>query len=83
MKILYFAWLRERLNKNEEDVVLPADVETVGDLIAWLAARDETAELAFANPRIIRAALDTDIVDHATPLGSARTVALFPPMTGG
>ena len=83
MKILYFAWLRERRNKGEEQVEPPADVKTVGDLIGWLAANDEGAALAFANPRIIRAAIDAEIVDHSAPLAGAKVVALFPPMTGG
>lgn len=83
MKVLYFAWLRERLNKSEEEVNLPATVMTVADLIAWLGERDEAAGLAFANANIIRAAIDTEIVSHDTPLAGGKVVALFPPMTGG
>jgi molybdopterin synthase sulfur carrier subunit len=83
MKIRYFAWLRERLNRGEEDVDLPAEVVTVGDLIQWLRTRDEAAELAMQKPLLIKAALDTQIVPHSTPIGSAKVVALFPPMTGG
>src|SRR5690606_16952738 len=64
MKVLYFAWLRERLNRGEEDVVPPADVVTVGDLIAWLRARDEAADLAMAKPELVRAALDARVVGH-------------------
>jgi molybdopterin synthase sulfur carrier subunit len=83
MKILYFAWLRERLNRGEEEVSPPPEVVTVGDLIAWLRSRDEAADLAMRKPELVKAALDTRIVTHATPLGDARVVALFPPMTGG
>ena len=83
MKILYFAWLRERLNKNEEEVDPPAEVQTVADLLAWLAANDEAAALAMANPKIIRAAIDTEIVPHEASIIGAKVVALFPPMTGG
>ena len=83
MKIRYFAWLRERMNRGEEDVDLPAGVTTVGDLIAWLRSRDPAADLAMQKPHLIKAALDADIVDHHTPIGSAKVVALFPPMTGG
>jgi len=83
VKILYFAWLRERLNKDSEEVTPPPDVETVGDLIGWLKANDEGAALAMANTKIIRAALDARIVGHDAPLAGARVVALFPPMTGG
>lgn len=83
MKLLYFAWLRERLNRDEEDVDPPAEVVTVGDLIQWLRSRDEAAELALQKPELVKAALDAKIVSHGTPLGGAKVVALFPPMTGG
>ncbi|MGV3490792.1 MAG: MoaD/ThiS family protein [Devosia sp.] len=83
MKILYFAWLRERLDRGEEDVSPPADVRTVADLIAWLRANDEAADLAMQRPDIIRAAIDAKIVAHDAPIAGAKVVALFPPMTGG
>ena len=83
MKVRYFAWLRERLNRGEEDIDPPAEVVTVGDLIQWLRDRDEAADLAMQKPNLIKAALDTEIVPHTALLGNAKVVALFPPMTGG
>lgn len=83
MKILYFAFLRERLNRGEEEVSPPSEVRTVSDLLDWLATRDEGAALAFADRSVIKAAVDEEIVPLDTELGTARTVALFPPMTGG
>jgi molybdopterin synthase sulfur carrier subunit len=83
MKILYFAWLRERLDRGEEEVSPPADVKTVADLIGWLRGRDEAADLALQRPEIIRAAVDAKIVEHDASISGARVVALFPPMTGG
>jgi molybdopterin synthase sulfur carrier subunit len=83
MKILYFAWLRERLDRGEEEVSPPADVRTVADLIGWLRRRDETADLAMQRPEIIRAAVDARLVPHSAPIAGAQVVALFPPMTGG
>ena len=62
---------------------LPAEVVTVADLIQWLRGRDEAADLALQKPELVKAALDAKIVRHDTPLGGARIVALFPPMTGG
>ncbi len=50
---------------------------------AWLRTRDEAAELAMQRPEIIKAAIDARIVTHDAPIAGARTVALFPPMTGG
>lgn len=83
MKVLYFAWLRERLNRGEEEIDPPAEVVTVGDLITWLRSRDEAADLAMRKPELIKAALDTKIVKHDALLNGAKVVALFPPMTGG
>ena len=55
MKVLYFAWLRERLNRGEEEVAPPPEVKTVDDLMTWLVANDEATALAFEKRRIIRA----------------------------
>ena len=83
MKILYFASLRERLDRAEEEVTPPASVATIADLISWLRQRDEAADLAMSQPEIIGAAIDAKKVAHSTPIAGAKTIALFPPMTGG
>ncbi len=83
MKILYFAWLRERLNKSDEEVTPPSNVKTIAQLIDWLSENDEAFEMAFANRSLIKTALDEEIVEHDTKLGRATTLAFFPPMTGG
>ncbi|MBU1304241.1 MAG: molybdopterin converting factor subunit 1 [Alphaproteobacteria bacterium] len=83
MKILYFAWLRERLNRGEEQVSPPDSVATVADLIDWLAGRDEAFALAVAKRSLIRSAVDAKLVPHDTPIAGASVVAFFPPMTGG
>jgi sulfur-carrier protein len=83
MKVRYFAWVRERVGHAEEDIDLPASVANVADLIVWLSQRDEGYAAAFAEPTVIRAALDREHVEHDTALNGAREVAFFPPMTGG
>jgi sulfur-carrier protein len=83
VKLLYFAWVRERIGKPQEDVELPANVATVGDLMAWLAKRGDEYAYAFENPAIIRAAIDRSHVRADTAIAGAREIAFFPPMTGG
>lgn len=83
MKILYFAWLRERLNRGEQDVDPPEEVLTVGDLIDWLAGRNEAFACAVEKRSLIRAAVDAKLVSHTAPISGAGVIALFPPMTGG
>jgi sulfur-carrier protein len=83
VKLLYFAWVRERVGKAEEHVDPPEGVATVGDLMAWLARRDEQYAYAFENAKVIRAAVDHR---HARPdatIAGASEIAFFPPMTGG
>lgn len=83
MKLRYFAWVRERIGKPEEDVELPAGVSTVAELIAWLSARGEEYAYAFENPKVIRAAINRTHVKPDAKIAGAGEVAFFPPMTGG
>jgi molybdopterin synthase sulfur carrier subunit len=83
VKLVYFAWVRERVGKTEEEVSLPASVSNVGELMRWLAGRGEEYAHAFENPKVIRAALDRNHVRPETPIAGAREIAFFPPMTGG
>jgi sulfur-carrier protein len=83
MKLRYFAWVRERVGKTDEDIEIPAGVVSVGELMAWLASRGEEYAYAFANPKVIRAAIDKTHVQAATPIKGASEIAFFPPMTGG
>jgi molybdopterin synthase sulfur carrier subunit len=83
IRILYFAWLREKVGKSEETVDLPADARTVSDVIAWLRTRGPEYEEAFMHPSVVRAALDQIHVKPETALGNASELAFFPPVTGG
>ncbi len=83
VKLLYFAWVRERVGKAEEVVEPPAGVVTIADLVSWLAARGEEYAFAFENPKVIRAAIDRTHVKAGAPIAGAKEVAFFPPMTGG
>ncbi|MFH0299786.1 molybdopterin converting factor subunit 1 [Bradyrhizobium sp. 31Argb] len=83
MKVKYFAWVRERIGRAEETIEPPADIRTVGELIDWLAGRDEASADAFEKPKVIRAAIDHAHVKQDAVISGAREIAFFPPMTGG
>ncbi|NBN63282.1 molybdopterin converting factor subunit 1 [Microvirga tunisiensis] len=83
MLIRYFAWVRERVGLDREEVELPPTVVTVADVITWLQTVDDAHGHAFEDPEVIRAALDQVHVEPDTPIGAAREIAFFPPMTGG
>ncbi|MBS0247974.1 MAG: molybdopterin converting factor subunit 1 [Proteobacteria bacterium] len=83
MKLRYFAWVRERVGKPDEEIELPAGIATIGELMTWLAGRGEEYAYAFENPKIIRAAIDRSHVKPQAAIAGAREIAFFPPMTGG
>ncbi len=83
VKLLYFAWVREKTGLGEETVDLPGSVQTVSDLMAWLKARGPEYEAAFDKSDFIRAAIDHTHVTHSTSIDKAREIAFFPPVTGG
>lgn len=83
MKILYFSWIKERVGMGEEDIDLPADIRTVSDLLDWLKTRNEMFDAVLEHRDIVRVAIDQQHAEHDQPIGQAREIALFPPMTGG
>jgi molybdopterin synthase sulfur carrier subunit len=81
--ILYFAWLRERLGTSEEQLYLPADVRTVGALIALLRARSTAEADAFAPANRVRAAVNQVFAGPDDAIKPGDEIAFFPPVTGG
>lgn len=79
----YFAWVRERVGRAEEAVEVPAEVTTVGELVAWLKSRGPEYAAAFEQGSLIRAAIDKQHVKPDAPIAGAREIAFFPPVTGG
>ena len=82
-RLVYFAWVRERIGKSEEDITLPSSVVTVSDLLNHLKTLGEEYETALQYENVIRVALDQEHVEHDEPIGTPREIGIFPPMTGG
>ena len=83
IKLRYFAWVRERVGKAEEEIAPPAGITTIAELMAWLAGQGEQYAYAFENPKVIRAAIDRNHVRGEARIEGAGEIAFFPPMTGG
>ncbi|NEU11736.1 molybdopterin converting factor subunit 1 [Methylobacterium sp. BTF04] len=83
MKLVYFAWVRERVGKAEEIVDLPPGVTTVTDLVEWLKGRGEEYAYAFETNGVVRAAIDKVHAKPDAAIAGASEIAFFPPMTGG
>ncbi len=83
MKLLYFAWVRQKIGKSEEDVARPANVATVRDLAAHLCALGPGYADALADLSRLRAAVNQEHAGFDMPIGDGDEVAFFPPVTGG
>ena len=83
MKAVYFAWVRERVGKMEEELNPPPTVTTIKDLMAWLSRQGDGYAYAFEKPSTVRAALDRVHARHDVAIAGAKEIAFFPPMTGG
>ena len=83
VRVLYFAWLRERMGRGEESMPIPPGIGTVGELAGWLRARDPAGAAAFATPSTVRAAVNKVFAPPSTLVADGDEVAFFPPVTGG
>lgn len=83
LSIVYFAWVREAIGRDEEQVERPDADMTVADLVTMLAARGGGYTEALGDPTRLRAAVDQRFVPLDSLIGAAKEVALFPPVTGG
>jgi|BEDMetMinimDraft_2_1075160.scaffolds.fasta_scaffold01869_5 molybdopterin synthase sulfur carrier subunit len=83
LRLRYFAWLRERLRRESEEIPLPPGVRTVGDLIAHQCARGGEFATLFGRSAVIRAAVNHVFATPETPVAPGDEIAFFPPVTGG
>lgn len=83
VRLVYFAWVRERIGLGEEMRMLPDDLETVADLLTWLPSLGDEYAAAMEYASSLRVALDQEIVQPGDAIGNPREIAIFPPMTGG
>ena len=83
MKLLYFAWVRQKIGRSEETVDPPSSVRTAGDLVAWLVSRGAGYAEAFADLKRVRVAINQEHSTFAAPVEAGDEVAFFPPVTGG
>ena len=83
MLIRYFAWLKDHTGCAQEVIALPEEIQTIDDLIAFLSARNQSYAKAFADRKVVRAAVNHEFADLSHPLKNDDEVAFFPPVTGG
>ena len=82
MKLLYFAKIRESLDKSEEILELPQNINTTGDLIKFLTELDDIYKIAFSDKNFF-IACDEEVVEMDFLIKDTKEIAIFPPVTGG
>ena len=65
MRILYFAWLRQKTGIDSEEVEMPSHITDVAGLIEWLKGRNENFAEALSDFESIRVA-DARMVKKST-----------------
>jgi molybdopterin synthase sulfur carrier subunit len=83
LELKFFASIREGLKVSEENIAVPASIKTIADLRKYLAGRGDPWAEVLADGKVIRCALNHQMVDASTPLQEGAEVAFFPPVTGG
>lgn len=83
LELRFFASLREALGISQESVAVPETVRTIAELRTHLIERGNPWSEVLAEGKVLRCALNQQMVDAGTPLQEGAEVAFFPPVTGG
>jgi sulfur-carrier protein len=83
MRVLYFAWLKQKVGLAEEEVSPPPEVTDVAGLLDWLSERSPRHADALARRGVVRVAVNQSYAKPDHPVRSGDEIALFPPVTGG
>jgi molybdopterin synthase sulfur carrier subunit len=83
VKLVYFAWVRQKIGRGEETLDVPASTKTVGALAEWLRAKGGGYAEAFADMKRLRAAVNQEHTTFDAAISANDEVAFFPPVTGG
>lgn len=83
MKVLYFAWLKEKIGMSEEEIILPPAVTSVHELIDWMRSRGPGFAAALAEGNAVKVAVNHVYAQLKDPVTDKDEIAFFPPVTGG
>lgn len=75
-RILYFAYLVDKLGRASEDIPLPAGVGTVGALLALLRSRGGIWEQALAEGRV-QVLVNKQFASPDTAIADAQEIAII------
>ena len=83
IQLKFFASLRESVGTSQENLILPSDIQTVGQVRELLQQRGGVWAEALAQGRAVRMACNQIMAEESTLLSEGCELAFFPPVTGG
>ena len=83
MKLKYFAWLRDSMGRESEDIVLPDGIRDVGMLLDWLPTQGERFRNAFEYIDVVLVSVNRHHAHRDHPVHDDDEVMLAPPIAGG
>jgi molybdopterin synthase sulfur carrier subunit len=83
LELKFFASLREGLGLSGESITTSSEVKTIADLRRHLVLRGSPWAEVLGEAKLIRCALNHEMVSDSTLLVEGAEVAFFPPVTGG
>jgi len=80
--ILYFAHLREQLQRESEQLALTTEITDIASLADLLRSRGGVWEEAFGGSTMM-SAVNQEVANPTSSIKDGDEVAFFPPVTGG
>ena len=83
IRVRYFASLRERMSRGEDQLEVFVDQQTVADVLAQLTLPDGQTiqELSMAETMML--SVNHEMVDRDHGVKDGDEIGIFPPVTGG
>jgi len=83
MKLRYYAWLRDSMGCECEEIVLPNQISNVGMLLDWLPTQGERFKRAFEYIDVVLVSVNSNYADRDHPVHDEDEIRLAPPIAGG
>ena len=83
MIIKYFSWVKDIVDKSEENILISPDIDTPEKLIDFLITKNELYKKAFSKRATIKVAQNKIYISKSTKIKNDDEIAFFPPVTGG
>ncbi len=82
MKILYFAWLKDKTGISQENIE-NKDIKDINSLLKLLSKKYPELKKFINDKNIIRIAVNMKYVTKNIKINDKDEIAIFPPVSGG